>query len=357
MIILPYLLCPVTGNGLTKISAEEFPTYGIETQHLRFEKIENGLIDSGKNYFYPIIEDILLLHRHYALVLKGNQTDLHNMDRDKKRVFDYYNEVEYQLQGGMAIYEDSSKWVDYRAHSEEYMKKAFGRAAVFFDKPKQFILDVASGPIGLPEYIALSQKFEYRVCMDISVNALLQAKRNLELAGQKGIYICADICNIPLKDNSMDTVLSQHTVYHIPKDEQKMAIEQMYRVLCPGRKMVIVYSWFYHSWFMNISLNVVQIYRIIRHLAGKIYVRYFASKPRLYFYVHSPSWFEKSFSFSNEIDFFCWRSTNKYFMNMYIHSWLGGKAILKKLTQWEEKYSRFMGRFGEYPAIVITKKA
>ena len=107
---------------------------------------------------------------------------------------------------------------------------------------------------------------------------------------------------------------------------------------------------------MNISLNLIQVYRVLRHFAGKLYVRLFESKPRLYFYPHSPRWFRKSFSFSKDMEFFCWRSTNKYFLNLYIHNWLFGKKMLDKLIKIEDKRSEFMSKFGEYPAIVITKR-
>ncbi|MEZ4983349.1 MAG: class I SAM-dependent methyltransferase [Saprospiraceae bacterium] len=235
------------------------------------------------------------------------------------------------------------------------MHKAFLRAGNFFPK-QELIVDIASGPIGLPEYMDLGAGYEYRVCVDISINALIQAKINLEKAGKKGIYICGDITNIPLKEGKMDAVLSQHTLYHIPKDDQKTAVEEMYRVAKSAGKIVIIYSWFHRSWFMNLSLHLVQLYRIARHLAGKLYVRLVNSKPRLYFYPHSPSWFKTSFSFSKDIEFFCWRSTNKYFMDLYIHPWLFGKQILNWLSKMEDKHSRFMGTFGDYPAIVITKK-
>ncbi len=202
----------------------------------------------------------------------------------------------------------------------------------------------------------LSDGYEFRICVDISINALIQAKINIEQAGKKGIYICGDITNIPIHDNSCDTVLSQHTLYHIPKNDQLIAVNEMYRVAKLDSKVIIIYSWFYHSWFMNISLNIIQLYRILRHFAGKFYVRLVKSKPRLYFYAHSPDWFKKSFEFSKDIEFFCWRSTNKYFMDLYIHKWLYGKQILDKLAKIEDKYTHFLSTFGEYPAIVITKR-
>lgn len=152
-----------------------------------------------------------------------------------------------------------------------------------------------------------------------------------------------------------DAVLCQHTLYHIPKNEQKTAVNEMYRVAQENSNIAIVYNWFYHGWFMNISLFPVQVYRVVRHIAGKVYVRLFKSKPRLYFFVHSPGWFKRNFTFSKNIEFYCWRSTNKYFLNIYIHKWLGGKKLLNWLRKSEDKHPKFWGVFGDYPVIVIKK--
>lgn len=353
---LGLLKCPITNLELTLIEYNSFKDYSFPVELKAYGQLTHGLIDQSNQYFYPIFEDIILLHQQYAIYI-GTGTDFRqSMSFDKKRVFDYYNEVNYKIKDALKIYEDSPKWVDFREVSSKYIKNSFSKASNFYPAEGKYLLDIASGPIGLTEYMALSDGYEYRVCVDISINALIQAKINMENAGKKGIYICGDITNIPLQPNCMDVVLSQHTLYHLPKNDQLTAVNELYRVAKPGSKIVIIYSWFYHSWFMNISLNVIQLYRIIRHFAGKLYVRITHSKPRLYFYPHSPRWFKKSFEFSKDIEFYCWRSTNKYFLNLYIHKWFFGEAMLNKLIAFENKYSKFMSTFGEYPAIVITKR-
>jgi len=352
---IKYLQCPKTKNTLFLINKTDFSNYNIPSNILDFGEISNGLVDESKQYFYPIFNDIIILHKQYAMPINDNTKNSEELSFDKKRVFDYYNEVNYQVKDSFKIYGDSQKWVDFRNVSEEYLKKTFTKASQHYPSKGEFLLDIASGPVGLEEYMHLCDGYEYRVCVDISVNALLEAKSNLEKAKKNGIYICGDITNIPIKNNICDNVLCQHTLYHIPKNEQKTAVNELYRVAKPNSKIVIIYCWFYHSWFMNISLNIYQIYRILRHYAGKIYVRVFNSKPRLYFYPHSPKWFLKNFEFSNNIEFYCWRSTNVYFLKIFIHKWLGGKQFLNKISKIEDKHSKFMSKFGEFASIVITK--
>jgi ubiquinone/menaquinone biosynthesis C-methylase UbiE/uncharacterized protein YbaR (Trm112 family) len=355
MEIIQLLKCPLTKNGLDLIDKATFVNYEGINDLKNFGKLTTGLIDKSKHYFYPIFDEIIILHEQYAIYVGGGNDSREAMSFNKKRVFDYYNEVEYKIKDFLKIYEDSPKWVDFREVSSAYIRNSFTKASKYYPPTGKYLLDIASGPIGLPEYMALSNGYEFRICIDISINALIQAKINTERAGKKGIFICGDITNIPIQENSCDTVLCQHTLYHVPKNDQFTAVSEMYRVAKHESKIVIIYSWFYHSWFMNISLNLIQIYRVLRHFAGKLYVHLFKSKPRLYFYSHSPRWFRKSFPFSNNIEFYCWRSTNKYFLNLYVHNWFFGKQFLDKLMKIEEKRTRCMSKFGEYPAIVITK--
>ncbi|MFN8206227.1 MAG: class I SAM-dependent methyltransferase [Bacteroidales bacterium] len=350
------LRCPVTKNSLTLIDSDALAEYHIPEQSDNFGTITRGLVDNAHQYFYPVFDDIIILHENYALFIGQGRDIRKNLSFDKQRVFDYYNEVSYKLKDSLKIYEDSPKWVDFREVSSDYIRTSFTRASRFYPPFGNYLLDIASGPIGLTEYMALADGYTYRVCVDISINALIQAKINIEKAGKRGIYICGDITNIPIQDNVCDTVLSQHTLYHIPKNDQFTAVNELYRVAKPGSRIVIIYSWFYHSWLMNISLNIIQLYRIFRHFAGKFYVRLVKSKPRLYFYPHSPRWFKRSFTFSGDMEFFSWRSTNKYFLDLYIHPWLFGKQILAGLLKLEDRYSKFMSRIGEYAAIVITKR-
>jgi ubiquinone/menaquinone biosynthesis C-methylase UbiE/uncharacterized protein YbaR (Trm112 family) len=350
------LQCPVTKESLTLLSGEESNklTSRFDQSFIKIDRITEGFINESSTYFYPVFDDILLLLPVYALFIGKGKDIREKMAFDKERVFDYYNELNYNVKNSFKIYEDSPKWVDFRDVSSDYIYNSFTKAQKYLNPRGKYLLDIASGPIGLKEYIRLSENYETRICADLSIKALIQAKHNYSPG--KGIYICCDITNIPLKENICDSVLCQHTLYHIPKTEQKTAVEEMHRVTKPSSPIVIIYSLFYHSLFMDISLFPVQLYRIARHFAGKAYVHLFKSKPRLYFYPHSLRWFRKTFDFGKEIEFYCWRSTNKYFLTVYIHKWLGGKKLLNCLKNSENKHPKFWGKFGEYPVIVIRKR-
>lgn len=352
--IADILRCPLKHESLQWVEDADRITSYLQAGDFTDEqqaKIKGGYINASATWFYPVLEGIILLLPVYGIPLSETE-QRPELSFDKERVFRYYNEVDYLAHDGKIIYEDSDKWVDYRPVAQEYMSAAFMGARKYLNKGGTYYLDIASGPIGLKEYLALSEGYEYRICIDISVKALAQAQHNYP---DKGIFICGDITNIPLQSGICDAVLSQHTVYHLPKNDQRTAVDELYRVARSGGDIGIVYSWFYHSVLMNLSLLPVQTYRIVRHFAGKLYVRLFNQKPRLYFFPHSPGWWLRM-PYRDEMEIYCWRSLNKYFLNIYVHETLGGKRLLRWIKRLEERYPKTMGLLGDYPIIVIRKK-
>jgi SAM-dependent methyltransferase len=192
--------------------------------------------------------------------------------------------------------------------------------------------------------------------MDISFQALLQARKKL---GDSGIYILADMTEIPIQDDAIDAAISLHTVYHIHRDLQEKAIRELHRVIRPGSKAVIVYSWGWHSLFMNIAilpLRVVRaIRRIIRILTRNLVRRRIIKKSAgLYFYTHNRKWLVKQ-NLPFRVEIRVWRSLHTDFLKLYAHRALFGKRLLRWIWNLEEKYPRTMGRIGAFPMFILHK--
>jgi len=348
------LQCPLTGEELHFVEGKELESIFQEKREIRNLSILKGLVNQSETYFYPIIDDIPLLLHDYA-ISTGRETDKLNNSKKKEnvRVFNYYNEIDFESINNVERYNDAKKWLDSRDVAHSYISLSLLRAKKYLGKQGKYLLDIASGPIGSNEYLELSGNFDIRICIDISLNALHMARENM--GSRKGIYICGDIKNIPLKTNICDSVLCQHTLFHVHKDEQENALDELHRTVKKNGKIVIVYSLFYHSLFMNITLFPIQVYRITRHLAGKLYSKIFKPKSHLYFYSHSLAWFKRWAGNDKKIEVYSWRSVNIYFLKLYIHKKLGGAFILKHLSNSEEKYPQVWGKIGEYPVIVVTK--
>lgn len=100
---------------------------------------------------------------------------------------------------------------------------------------RTFFLDAASGA---QPRVTFGEKYTYHVCVDFSLNGLIESRKQL---GDRAICVCGSLLNLPLKDSICDGAIASHALYHIDKDLQEDAIRQLYRVLRPGEKVLILY--------------------------------------------------------------------------------------------------------------------
>ncbi len=104
----------------------------------------------------------------------------------------------------------------------------------------RFLLDAGSGPVQYPEYLTYSKGYNYRVCADISIMALQEARGRLKA---RGLYVVADVANLPFAADAFDGAVSLHTIHHLPLGEQRRAYTELSRMLKPGHTAVVVNGW------------------------------------------------------------------------------------------------------------------
>jgi len=176
--------------------------------------------------------------------------------------------------------------------------------------------------------------------------ALKEAQKKL---GERGVYILGDITNLPLADDSIDGVVSLHTIYHVPAAEQARAFRELGRVLAPGRSGVVVYSWGNHTLVPFVARlpaqPLIHGLRLLSKLRG--------ATNELYFAAHSPRWFaSQSWPFRYRI--LVWRSLPVPLMRAVVHG-PPGRLFLRSLEAVEERWPELLGRVGQYPLIVMEK--
>ena len=347
---LHILKCPLTDDDL-HIAAES-ELHLVNSFSTTERQFKNGLVNARGSIFYPVVDEILLLLPQYAVRLNEEQQQ-EQISFDRQRIFNYFKSIGYFEFEGQQVYADARQFVDFRPHLKTYTSMGFSNTGKYLPDTGNYIADIASGPVAFKEFIQLAAGYNCRICVDLSFNALLQAKRNLQQNNQPYLLVCGDMLHLPLKDNIADAVICQHALFHVPKKDQLCALQNLVRIALPAAPVAIVYDWFYHSWFMNITLGPVQLYRIARHITGKWYARLF-KKNKLYFYAHSPRWFRAN-NPGSSIRFYTWRSVNTYFSKIYLHNNRFGRKILKWVIQIENKYPEKMGTLGEYGIILIKK--
>lgn len=360
------LKCPVSGNDLVAATKNMLKDINrrIDNNALRHitgdtvkNRIDNALTTVDNKFLYLILDGIILLRKDLSIVLDNAYFLSHGelqLREEKKHVQDFYNETGWH-KSEEGDFEDAQLFEDLRPVAEEYINNCHKRVSRHLKPKGDFILDAGSGPIQFDAYLEYSKDYKYRICVDLTLQALSQAKQKL---GDKGIYLIADITNLPLKSNVVDGAVSLNVIYHIPKDEQRKAIEEITRALKPEHKAVIVYSWGdKFSLFMNFALFYIKIFqgfqKVYRIMKSKI-VRN-QGHAGLYFHAWPPSYFNQS-NWDATIDILVWRSISVPFTKIYAHPFLGGKKFLKMIYNWEERNPRAAGKLGQYPMLVVSKK-
>ena len=247
------------------------------------------------------------------------------------------------------LYEDTKRFVDTRPTSLRFTRACMTRLQKYFNKGGQYLLDAGSGPIAHKELLGYGDKFDKRVCLDLSVPALREARRKL---GDRGIYLQGDLTNLPIQSNVIDAVMSYHVIYQLPPELQAAAFRELWRVLKPGGVAVIVY------WWANPTLPW-RLQRVARTMLGEQKLpsngaieASAASVPD-----HNPlsrEWFKsQDWPFPYKLD--TYRVVPNSFLRSSIPDDWRGAAFLGLLMTFQRLAPGYCGEHGLMPAIVVRK--
>lgn len=240
---------------------------------------------------------------------------------------------------------DAQTGEDLRPVARAYLSATRRRVLRHLPASGDRLLDMASGPIQYPEYLEYSSNFNTRVCVDLSQRALDMARSKI---GSHGEYLCGDFFELQIPANSMDAVVSLHTIYHIHATRQGEVVRKLIDVARPGASVVVVYS--------NPDNLVSTVLRLARRLLGRHESAPLDTPEGIYFQPQPLSWWWQ-FSGIAEIQIFPWRSlSTPVQMAIIPKGWLGRK-LLAVLFRMEDWFPRLFVRFGCYPMIVLRKRS
>lgn len=163
----------------------------------------------------------------------------------KNVVFDYYNGEGWKKINGTFVDTTVNENLQCAAqtYNAETRRRITAEIGTLPEHERRRLLDCASGPVHYPEYIEYSESFCQRYCVEFSVEALKQAKQNLQKAGQNEcVFLCQDLFDIDFEEGYFDAAISLHTIYHVHLTKQREFVERLIRSVRPGGKIVIVYS-------------------------------------------------------------------------------------------------------------------
>jgi SAM-dependent methyltransferase len=280
----------------------------------------------------------------------------------KQQVREFYDQVGWQMVGE-GVYQNA-RYEDLRPVAREYIHRCHLRVGRFLKPSGRFLLDAGSGPVQYPEYLSYSQGFSYRVCADISIVALQEARKRL---GARGLYVVADVANLPFKDGAFESIVSLHTLHHLPPQDHARAYGELYRSLAPGCPAVVVNGWTVAPLMSRLTWLVRGMERLVGlagRLRGKADPEKPASKPAeaaqkkptgTFIQKYDAAWLAQTLS-GIPFEIRCWRSASVRFLRAVIHPHLAGRLLLRLLFALEDRFPRWMGKNGQYPMIIVKKR-
>jgi ubiquinone/menaquinone biosynthesis C-methylase UbiE len=271
----------------------------------------------------------------------------------KDQVREFYDQVGWQeISDGLY---QNARYEDLRPVSQEYIHRCHLRVSRHISPTGRYLLDAGSGPIQYPEYLEYSKGYDRRVCMDISAVALNEARERI---GDHGLFVVADIANLPFKEGAFDGVVTLHTIHHLPESEHKRAFDGIHRTMVSGSSAVIVNGWD-ESTFSQLTDPLIALARRMRGQSlnkKKSAIKTSQGKQKgTYVQKHNSDWFKREIGSGYQMKIYVWRSLNVRFMRNFIKNRLGGRTILRFVYWFEERFPHFAGEHGAYPLIVVQK--
>lgn len=256
-----------------------------------------------------------------------------------------FYETKGWIDDGTGVFAETKAFSDTRAMSRAFTERCIKRIGRHLTKGGRYLLDVGSGPIPYDALMRYGDKFDKRVCVDVSVKGLWAAKQKL---GDRGVYLQGDITRLPLKSGSMDAVTCNHVIYQLPEEHQVAAWLELWRVLKPGGVAIVVYL----SPHSRLGWRIEQVARAV---FGDVKPSGAAMwEDELPHNVMPLSWFEKrAWPFAYKLDSF--RPVSQGFMRNYLPNDWRGRAFLGALFAMQAAAPRFFAKYGQVPAFVIHK--
>lgn len=295
----------------------------------------------------------------------------------KQQVREFYDQVGWQ-EVGQGLYQNA-RYEDLRPVAREYIHRCHLRVAGHLNAVGEYLLDAGSGPIQYPEYLEYSRGYRFRVCADLSSVALQEARKRI---GDHGLFVVADVANLPFEEGVFDGVVSLHTIHHLPVEEHVLAYEEIFRTLAPASRAVVVNGWEAPALtaLFNIAVRwVEQLIAMKQHsspaaldtgstasqMAGDRPVASRHDEPHLneqkdhpqgtFVWKRNAAWFIREIGQKMPVEIWVWRTPSVRFLRAFIHPRWGGQSLLRVMYWLEDRFPHFLGKHGQYPLIVIRK--
>ncbi|MCA1900077.1 MAG: class I SAM-dependent methyltransferase [Chloroflexi bacterium] len=268
----------------------------------------------------------------------------------KQKVREFYDEIGWRREDDGNY--QNARYEDLRPVSREYIHKTRLRVMNGLMPTGRFLLDAGSGPVQYEEYKTYSQGYEKRVCLDISIQALREARNRI---GSHGLFVVGDLANLPFKAEAFDGAVSMHAIHHLALTEHPKAYAEIYRALAAGRTAAVVNGW-HNPLLIRLAEPLIGWMRALSGRGAKRKREWLDEENPAGTFVQkmTPEWLKKEIGSQMTIEIKPWRSLSTRILRWFVRPF-GGRAFLKLVFWLEDAFPKFFAENGQYPLIVIRK--
>jgi SAM-dependent methyltransferase/uncharacterized protein YbaR (Trm112 family) len=359
------LRSPITRQPLSVLSPEELAEGNrrLEARALlhrdgtpALTPLTFALGTPGRSEIYRVEESVAWLLPDLALV-DPNAVQAPSMAAEKKAVQSFYDDYGWGKTDA-SLYNDTARFTDTRPAARRYQGYCNARIGRELAGGR-YLLDAASGAIPHAEYLEFSRHYDIRICVDLSIRALREARAKL---GDAGLFLLGDITRLPLASNAVDSAISLHTVYHVPQSEQTAAIDELLRVTKRGGRVVVVYTW-PSSVAMSVAFGLRRGLARIKHALFRkgnptaSALTPDPAMPPLYFLPRDYGWFLHDIAARHPARLKVWSAVSMKFQAHFFSEGSCGRLALAAVKWFEDRFPWLAGRYGQYPMFIIDKRS
>ena len=296
----------------------------------RLNYSEGKLTTVDGSITYPVVDDDIVV---FNVENEG----------DKSLVLEFYESHGWARDSDGTL-NDTKHFLDVSVPARDYTRQCNRDLKRYLSGQGRFLLDAGCGAIPHDEYLEFHEGFEYRVCLDFSLAAIREAKKRV---GAKGLFVVGDLAALPFDDGAFDAAIALHSIYHLPKEQQPSAFQELGRILNESASAVVVYSW--------AKAPLAAAIRILLRITKRSAPENFEKPIPLPFFPQSRSWFDsQNWTFHYRIRAF--RPVSGDVLKLHVHDNPTGRIVTKCFLNLQRFFPGFFGRYGRHPAIVIHRK-
>jgi hypothetical protein len=240
-IVKSALICPFTGHELIELNKSELSLINSKiSEGLYFHhhgapvntKLKKAFICSKRSYIYPVFEDIVYLKKLTAIVPK-NRTLAANKRVSKESAEAFYKEFglgrKYKIEPNKNL----------QTQSNPLSLEQISDLGKLLPKSGNSFVSIVTHDLDSIHNLAFGRTFDHFLHIDFSIERLKSVVNDLK---ENTLYVLADMCNLPLKNDSVGALFSFDYINNYDKEVQKIAYGELKRAMANNGASVVLYE-------------------------------------------------------------------------------------------------------------------